>query len=160
MALPVEIEELLEELRAHLQDADEALGGFDTEFSIDDAQEHIEAALNRLTEVEEKRRKRTLNRRGGCSCCHGVLDGYRNYPFLHGSFVGKICDECATELGLFRKCIHDSPYIDNCWVCAPRWEKRPCYKAGEIIDDLHVYGLLRLDVTEAELLALSQPVNP
>lgn len=36
-----------------------------------------------------------------------------------------LCDECAKEAGMLVPChgeAHSNPFIDNCGVCAPRWE--------------------------------------
>lgn len=34
------------------------------------------------------------------------------------------CDTCAKKEGYLKPCTgeaHRNPYIDNCWVCMPRW---------------------------------------
>lgn len=144
MALPIEILDLLEDMRALLQDASDDLEGTTPigEVNVESALEHIESALTRLTEVETRREIRASRARGGCIRCHGRLDGYRGYPYVKGEESGKVCDECAEALGLFRECGHESPYIDNCFVCAPRWNKIPVPHAGEILDDLVRYELL------------------
>lgn len=38
-----------------------------------------------------------------------------------------LCDECAKKAGMLVPCegeAHKNPFIDNCWICAPRWEWR------------------------------------